>query len=929
MKDIILSRQTYILVTDKDELLYPSKNIYPSQNLFPAEMRRLDKIVQGSLRLDEILVESELQFGQLYSTKFEMQMYDTEDLSGKFIYVFQNNGYEDYRIFAGLIESCKLDRVGTDRTVVAYDLAYSKSYVNVAPWWREFWNQKSTATLKEMREGLLSYVGINYENVELPNDRISLTKTCDINSIGFGAMLKMICELSCCFPHIDRSGTMIFIVLNNDSSVDITGKYDGTQSTFEEYVTESITGVQFYTTNSDLTAVVGDSTNPYSVQENILVYKKTEAELREIGRNMMDYIPEIVYTPSSVSMIISDFNIRVGDYIHTEKANFYVLKMSCDGRQLIEQNLTASGSQRRDEVAKDIAFEAVIAQEQMDEISEDVIDTIDIIEDIIEDQTDLEDTVEDIEESYGESDKLLSETVAAAQTTWDDNKYDIDEYGFGSPEVNYKITYVWDESPYSNINAVDKLPDINKIPSGVFDQEIYFYTQKDGVVYKPVKRIYKTGNFQKEFRRWEKIGQLLKKGEIQNADISPSDVGKTYLDQSTGYLYELQYSGERYKWVLKAKLEKVTVQLSTKIDQTNEAITLEAEKRYAEDSYQMAQIRIAADNITQEVTRAKGAEGTLSSRISQSAHSIELSTTDGAKTAGITIRIRDENGRVLDSTSDNITLTGVVGFEDLSGTGRTTINGANITTGYISADRIRVQDISLQTIASNTNSPITFKSSSGFVYGNEYYGTAVNSSGIKTSKISRNGYGYSGSLVIGETSEPIKMYASDFQLFGGSSRHLWTDSYNTVCEGEWKFNGDVKCPNLGHGSTSDYFVRVSGGKLVYTSSANTSSSQRYKYDIKPVENDELDPHKILKIPVKQFKFNNLSELPVSEQNKDVIGMIAEDIAHIYPVAATYNPYGQIENWNERYIIPAMLSLMQEMNQKIETLESKIKQLGGK
>lgn len=78
----------------------------------------------------------------------------------------------------------------------------------------------------------------------------------------------------------------------------------------------------------------------------------------------------------------------------------------------------------------------------------------------------------------------------------------------------------------------------------------------------------------------------------------------------------------------------------------------------------------------------------LTSRISQTAKSISLSVTDNQTSAGLTIKLYNEDGSEIDSQSGNITLSGLVKFTDLSGSGTTTINGANITTGSINADRI-------------------------------------------------------------------------------------------------------------------------------------------------------------------------------------------------------------------------------------------------
>lgn len=92
-----------------------------------------------------------------------------------------------------------------------------------------------------------------------------------------------------------------------------------------------------------------------------------------------------------------------------------------------------------------------------------------------------------------------------------------------------------------------------------------------------------------------------------------------------------------------------------------------------------------ADAITAEVTARQGADAEMSTKISQTAHSIGLTASGGEQSVGITIQLYDENGNVIDTSSGNanITITGVVKFIDLAQAGATVINGSNITTGII------------------------------------------------------------------------------------------------------------------------------------------------------------------------------------------------------------------------------------------------------
>lgn len=126
-----------------------------------------------------------------------------------------------------------------------------------------------------------------------------------------------------------------------------------------------------------------------------------------------------------------------------------------------------------------------------------------------------------------------------------------------------------------------------------------------------------------------------------------------------------------------------------------------------------------------------------------------------------------------------------------------------------------------------------------------------------------------------------------------------------------------------YGSNKGNLYRNSNGKITVS-----SSSKRYKENITDKLDDFLNPEKLYDLPVVQFNYNE------ENKNCDVIGgtqigLIAEDVAKIYPNACVYNDDGQPENWYERTMIPAILKLVQNQKKLIETLEEKMKILEGK
>ena len=108
------------------------------------------------------------------------------------------------------------------------------------------------------------------------------------------------------------------------------------------------------------------------------------------------------------------------------------------------------------------------------------------------------------------------------------------------------------------------------------------------------------------------------------------------------------------------------------------------------------------------------------------------------------------------------------------------------------------------------------------------------------------------------------------------------------------------------------------------------SSRRYKNSIEDVSYYELDPERLYKLPVRQFKWNEGNFEEEEHYNYDIIniGFIAEEVAEVYPFAAVVMD-GQIETWEARGLIPPMLALIQKQKKKLDELESRIKALENK
>ena len=104
---------------------------------------------------------------------------------------------------------------------------------------------------------------------------------------------------------------------------------------------------------------------------------------------------------------------------------------------------------------------------------------------------------------------------------------------------------------------------------------------------------------------------------------------------------------------------------------------------------------------------------------------------------------------------------------------------------------------------------------------------------------------------------------------------------------------------------------------------STASSLRYKENIVDIRTvPDLDPKKLLDVPVRAFKYK-ADYLDGNDDRSGQLlpGFIAEEVAETYSIAADLVE-GQVESWNDRYVVPALLALVQDLNSRIKTLENK-------
>lgn len=224
--------------------------------------------------------------------------------------------------------------------------------------------------------------------------------------------------------------------------------------------------------------------------------------------------------------------------------------------------------------------------------------------------------------------------------------------------------------------------------------------------------------------------------------------------------------------------------------------------------------------------------------------------------------------------------------------GKVYINGSYIKSKSISASMLSVSDLSS--------------------IGAKIGGWTINSSYLQSSGGAIKLYS-SGTIQVGNAT--IKSESNAMVIRSGLKIYCGTSSFSDGTD-------RIMFYNLTHVTSGGHMVFAKDGATVAYLS---SSSKRYKDHVSDMAIEEAE--KILNIPVIWFKYKK-GYLDESDwlNGKQLPGFYAEDVYDIFPEATQLNEAGEPEDWNFRVMIPAMMKVIQNQNERINTLEDTVNAL---
>lgn len=162
-----------------------------------------------------------------------------------------------------------------------------------------------------------------------------------------------------------------------------------------------------------------------------------------------------------------------------------------------------------------------------------------------------------------------------------------------------------------------------------------------------------------------------------------------------------------------------------------------------------------------------------------------------------------------------------------------------------------------------------------------------------------------GGLIVTTRDVDVRTHQGRFQVYNASGSGNLGYRIQTDEQGGWRWQ-------FVDGGNTEYFgVEYPSGNLVARGTITEQSSLRYKENITNLESitDKVDRLR----PVRYNKIGNTT---------NEIGLIAEEVAEIFPEFVNYNVDGQAESLNYTRLTVVLLQTVKELSDKINKLETK-------
>jgi flagellar hook assembly protein FlgD len=331
------------------------------------------------------------------------------------------------------------------------------------------------------------------------------------------------------------------------------------------------------------------------------------------------------------------------------------------------------------------------------------------------------------------------------------------------------------------------------------------------------------------------------------------------------------------------------------------------------------------------------------------------STIDG--TAASTVKSGAATGGTAVQPGNGVSLNGSNQITTITPSSGLTISTAS------SGSRVEINNFGLKAYSGSTNTVsinsdgsasftgvITTQaggSIGGFNIGTSYISTSDASSGYRISTDGRAVFGFltadtatiASGLTLSSGTSAVSAGGNNFNNVGNlnsPSGNISTTNGNISSGGTISSTGNATFSAYIY--NPGYQVSTSGGAARINDAstptarlvAASGSSIRFKKDIVDIiEVEQLNPKLLLNAHIKAFKYRE-DYLDVEDERFDKLipGFIAEELDEIYPVAVDHDIQGRASRWSSDFIVPSLLWLIQQHENEILTLKTRLDALEG-
>lgn len=507
-------------------------------------------------------------------------------------------------------------------------------------------------------------------------------------------------EAAACYAHMDADGKLVFARPASGSTAIAPQKETGAVGYFsdslsyEDYTVAAIQKVQIRQSDSDIGVIWPDDAaalNTYAVQGNLLLTTGTEDSLKPVAQAIYNALKGITYTPCNVE-IPAGSGIAPGQLVRVRDVRgrtFQTLVMSAvttGGRTTLE----STGSPRRDSSGAVNHQTWKNLQGRMLEISAGVEGLNVKASELSGNYSALSQTVEGFKTEVQETVSSQNEKISTAESNYSSLSQTVSSLSSTVSSVKTTANNAASKADSAAAKADSALSDAKNYTDGQLET---VKGELSAEIEQTPSRIQLSVERSGYFSVFEGTSWTNYTDGTFGNKITVNGVSGTAARLSTTDPDTLTYARGN---TLHGSL---SYRILTAIKGTSSSASFRffLGVKYTDDTYTINDIIYDQGNKT---IAAAGSKTTVSLDVSVSDKEISLIYLEvsASKCSGVIevgevwANVAELNGKssTLTLTADgtkissaNIVMKGAVSFEDLSGAGRTTINGANVTTGII------------------------------------------------------------------------------------------------------------------------------------------------------------------------------------------------------------------------------------------------------